>query len=261
MAIRGYHGTSSTHAAVIMRNGFVPSYNDYDCLGDGVYFFEDGPTQAGAWAARLHPSEPAVVQADVRLDDCMDLKDGVGWVPLLARVHDELRRVGREHRLRLPRQSGNTHRLDRLVIEVAVAILRREGMRIRAVRAVFAEGAPAFPGSFLSEGFHVQVAVRDADLIGNVDIVPAGMPGPADPLPRAPVAATAHAATPVVEPEDAGERMRHYFQRASDWDLAEDIRRALTPSSPALADRLLLPRDRPSALSMPSRAHTPQEAT
>jgi hypothetical protein len=250
VAILGYHGTSATHAAVILRNGFVPSYNDYDCLGDGVYFFEDGPTQAGAWAARLHPSEPAVVQADVRLDDCMDLKDGVGWVPLLAQVHDALLRIGREHRLALPRQSVDTHRLDRLVIEVAVAILEREGMRIRAVRAVFAEGAPAFPGSFLSEGFHVQVAVRDPDLIDNVDVVRA-----------APVASTAHAAPPVADPEDAGERMRRYFQSTSDEDLAEDIRRALTPSSAALADRRSLPRHSPPRLSMPRRALTPQEAT
>ena len=31
--IRGYHGTSATHAAVILRDGFLPSDNDYDCLG------------------------------------------------------------------------------------------------------------------------------------------------------------------------------------------------------------------------------------
>jgi len=46
--IRGYHGTSATHAAGILRDGFRPSGNDYDCLGDGVYFFEDGPAQARA---------------------------------------------------------------------------------------------------------------------------------------------------------------------------------------------------------------------
>jgi hypothetical protein len=167
----------------------------------------------------------AVVQADVRLEDCMDLKDSVGWVALLAQAYDELLRVSREHGLRLPRQTGNTHRLDRVLIEAAVAILEREGTRIRAVRAVFAEGAPAFPGSFLSEGFHVQVAVRDTDLISNVNVVPAGVPGPDRPPSRA------NAASPVVDPADAGERMRRYFETASDRDLAADIRRAgITPS-------------------------------
>jgi hypothetical protein len=222
---RGYHGTSATHAAVVLRDGFLPSDNDYDCLGDGVYFFEDGLAQAAAWATRAHPSDPAVVQADVRLEDCMDLKDTVGWVPLLAQVHDEVLRVSRERGLPLPRQTSSTHRLDRVVIEVTVAILEREGTRIRALRAVFAEGAPAFPGSFLSEGFHVQVAVRDTDLISNVDLVPAGLVDPAPP-PRATVAATASAVSPVVDPADAGERIRRYFENASDGDLADDIRRA-----------------------------------
>ena len=212
LVIRGYHGTSATHAAVIVRDGFLPSDNDYDCLGNGVYFFEDGLAQARAWAKRAHPSEPAVVQADVRLEDCMDLKDSLGWIPLLAQAHDEVLRVSREQGLPLPRQTSGLHRLDRVVIELTVAILEREGIRIRAVRGVFAEGAPAFPGSFLSEGSHVQVAVRDTDLISNVNVVPAGVLG--------------HGVSPAVDPADAGERMRRYFENASDRDLADDIRRA-----------------------------------
>jgi hypothetical protein len=196
--IRGYHGTSATHAAVILRDGFVPSDNDYDCLGNGVYFFEDGLAQARTWAKRAHPSEPAVVQADVRLEDCMDLKDSLGWVPLLAQAHDEVLRVSREQGLPLPRQTSGHHRLDRVVIELTVTILEREGIRIRAVRGVFAEGAPAFPGSFLSEGSHVQVAVRDTDLISNVAVVPAVV--------------LSDGVSPVVDPEDAGERMRRYLR-------------------------------------------------
>ena len=70
-------------------------------------------------------------------------------VPLLAHVHDEVLRVSEEHGPRLPRQTSSTHRLDRVIVEVAIAILEREGTRIRAVRGVLAEGAPAFPGSFL----------------------------------------------------------------------------------------------------------------
>lgn len=141
---------------------------------------------------------------------------------------------------------------------------------------VFAEGAPAFPGSFLSEGFHVQLAVRDTDLIGNVDVVPAGFLGPAPP-PRA-AGATANAVSPVVDPEDAGETMRRYFENASDGDLADDIRRAARqpqqvdrwaradaraadsssarPLDAYLPDRPWLLRDRPLALSRPRPAPT-----
>jgi hypothetical protein len=199
LVIRGHHGTSATQAAAIVRDGFLLSDNDYDCLGNGVYFFEDGLTQARAWATRAHPDEPAVVQADIRLEDCMDLKDSLGWVALLAEAHEEVLRVSREQGLPVPRQTSGTHRLDRAVIELMVSILEREGIRIRVVRGVFAEGAPAFPGSFLSEGSHVQVAVRDADLISNVNVVPVGVLG--------------HAVSPAVDPEDAGERMRRYLRQ------------------------------------------------
>jgi hypothetical protein len=198
LVIRGYHGTSGTRAAVILRDGFLVSDNDYDCLGNGVYFFENGLDQARAWAERAYPSEPAVVQADVRLEDCMDLKDTLGWVPLLAQAHDEVLRVSQEQGLPLPEQTSGLHRLDRVVIEFTVSILEREGIPIRSVRGVFAEGAPAFPGSFLSEGSHVQVAVRDTDLISNVDVVPAGVPG--------------HGVGPVVDPQEAGERISRYLR-------------------------------------------------
>jgi hypothetical protein len=198
LVIRGYHGTSATQAAGILREGFLPSDNDYDCLGNGVYFFEDGLVQARAWAKRAHPSEPAVVSADVRLEDCIDLKDSQGWMPLLARAHAAVLRASRDRGLPLPQQTSAEHRLDREVLEFTVAVLEREGLRIRSVRGVFAEGAPAFPGSFLSEGSHVQVAVRDTELITNITVVPDGVP-----LPRP---------RPVVDPEDAGERMRRYLR-------------------------------------------------
>ena len=113
---------------------------------------------------------------------------------------------------------------------------------------VFAEGAPAFPGSFLSEGFHVQLAVRDTDLIGNVDVVPAGFLGPASPPPRAAGAPTANAVSPVVDPEDAGEtNAPGTFENASDGDLADDIRRA---AQPAPAGRQVGPEPTPARLTL-----------
>jgi hypothetical protein len=202
LIVRGYHGTSATQAAVIVRDGFLASDNDYDCLGNGVYFFEDGLAPARAWAKRAHPSEPAVVQADIRLEDCMDLKDRLGWLPLLAQAHGEVLRVSRQQGLALPRQTDDAHRLDRAVMEFTVAALQREGMQIRAVRGVFAEGPPAFPGSFLSEGSHVQVAVRDTDLISNVKVVPPGVLGH-------------RASARGLDPADALERMRRGLPRSS----------------------------------------------
>jgi hypothetical protein len=201
LVIRGYHGTSATRAGAIVRDGFLASDNEYDCLGNGVYFFEDGLAPARAWAERTHPTEPAVVEAAIRLEDCMDLKDRMGWLPLLAQAHDEVVRVSREQGVPLPAQTSDEHRLDHAVVELAVAVLGREGIPIRSVRGVFAEGRPAFPGSFLSEGSHVQVAVRDADLVGDVRVVPAGARG--------------HRPGAGVDPAEAGERMRRHLRLRS----------------------------------------------
>lgn len=166
--VAGFHGTSGAAAESILRVGFRPSDNDYDWLGDGAYFFEDGPARAYAWARQLHPDDPAVLRADISLLDCMDLKDSTGWARVLHRAHDQFVDRCRSAGIPLPRQTAGAHRLDRAVINLAAEILEREGFRVRSVRAVFTEGRPAFPGSFLFDESHVQVAVRDLDVIKDI---------------------------------------------------------------------------------------------
>jgi hypothetical protein len=44
-------------------------------------------------------------------------------------------------------------------------------MTIRVVRSVFGEGVPIFPGSAILDRAHVQIAVRDASFIEEVEIL------------------------------------------------------------------------------------------
>ena len=46
LQVYGFHGTSIDAAEVILREGFRPSRNAYDWLGDGIYFFQDAPLRA-----------------------------------------------------------------------------------------------------------------------------------------------------------------------------------------------------------------------
>ena len=71
----GYHGTSRRAARVVLRDGFRTSRNEYDWLGDGVYFFQDAPNRAREWAAQRYGSDGVVIRSIIRLDDCMDLLD------------------------------------------------------------------------------------------------------------------------------------------------------------------------------------------
>jgi hypothetical protein len=73
--VYGYHGTSQTKAASILKNGFLASDNDYNWLGTGIYFFQDAPMRAKQWAIEQHPQEPAVICARIQLDNCIDLFD------------------------------------------------------------------------------------------------------------------------------------------------------------------------------------------
>ena len=149
-------------ADTIEREGFKLSRNDYDWLGDGVYFFQDGLLRAWQWACGQHGDDAAVVGADIRLADCMDLLD-VGWNEVLSSAYGEFARRRRAIGRAVPTQSGGAHTLDREVINYAVSVLEDSGTRISCVRSAFPEGRPVYPGSALYDRSHVQIAVRDTN--------------------------------------------------------------------------------------------------
>lgn len=166
----GYHGTSRASAVAVMSEGFKPSRNRFDWLGDGVYFFQDSPVRAERWARELYGDDGVVLRAALDLGGCMDLLDPA-WFAVLTEAHDLVVESHRASGLRLPKQDGLAHGMDREVINVAVGILSDRGVRIRSVRGVFAEGRPAFPGSALLDLAHIQIAIRDADAIQELILV------------------------------------------------------------------------------------------
>ena len=48
--VTGYHGTRKDAAERILAEGFKKSENDWEWLGHGVYFWQDGPARAKEWA-------------------------------------------------------------------------------------------------------------------------------------------------------------------------------------------------------------------
>lgn len=158
--VYGYHGTSAQNAATILATGFARSGNPYDWLGDGVYFFQDAPGRALEWAIENHPTAPAVIGAEIRLTDCLDLLD-TQWTRTISHIYDgyvdHLKRAG----MVPPRQVGGAHRLDREVINYAVGVLAEQGISVACVRGAFREGRPVYADSAIYDRAHVQIAVRD----------------------------------------------------------------------------------------------------
>jgi hypothetical protein len=156
----GFHGTSAEAAQRILSTGFEISRNEYDWLGDGVYFFQDVEERALGWARDLFGRRAAVVGAEIDLDDCMDLLN-TKWHGVIRQAYlDLVRGIDADQGL-LPRQTSGAHRLDRAVLNRTVGVLQERGITVRTVRGAFIEGEPLFPGSALWSQAHIQIAVRD----------------------------------------------------------------------------------------------------
>jgi hypothetical protein len=158
----GYHGTSSSAAESILKEGFRISRNSYDWLGDGVYFFQEAPQRAWDWALQFHPDAPAVVAAEIRIVDCIDLLDA-GWASFMKEAYNFYVRLVNLAGEEIPEQAGGNHRLDREVMNYAVGVLGNRGTRVACARSAFAEGHPVYPNSAILDQSHVQIAVRDTE--------------------------------------------------------------------------------------------------
>jgi hypothetical protein len=122
----GYHGTSREKANTILSEGFRISDNDYDWLGEGVYFFQDAPYRAMQWATQQHPQHPAVIRAVIQLDNCIDLLD-IKWFPPLKIVYNSFREGYQRFERPLPKQNptlSKAHRLDCAFFNYATELLR-----------------------------------------------------------------------------------------------------------------------------------------
>jgi len=165
--VLAYHGTQNNLVGGIIENGFKVSQNQYDWLGDGVYFFQDAPVRAKFWGNSQYGSQSAVIGAKINLTGCMDLID-VSWSHFLADIYNELIEKFKTEKVPIPVQSNGAHRLDRAVLNYAINSLQDTGVVVKSIRGVFAEGDAIYPNSALFDKSHVQIAVRDVSVIEEV---------------------------------------------------------------------------------------------
>ncbi len=163
----GYHGTTLEAAKMIAREGFKISSNEYDWLGDGIYFFQDSQSRAWEWAYQVSSkrnSPPVVIACQIDLTNCWDLLDPAAVRRLGNYYNDVLNFYNRTGAVK-PRQSGGYRGMDRIVLNYACNVLNETQPTITVVRGAFEEGVPAFPGSGISDGQHIQLAVRETSAI------------------------------------------------------------------------------------------------
>jgi hypothetical protein len=197
LVVRGYHGTTLPRATKIVHDRRLDmSVNAYDWLGNGIYFWEAAPHRAWLWAlyrARQTGDLPAVVSAFVTLRQCLNLLDVAGWKHVRAgsaryaleqalkgrpmpvqRAPSYLDPADRQQRHHLGDPATgplNLNFLDHAVMEAAVAEAERvTGIDVLCVRAPFLEGQQLYPSSHYFDRNHVQIAVRDPIILGDMII-------------------------------------------------------------------------------------------
>jgi hypothetical protein len=175
----GYHGCDKNLARRVLVGDekLQPSRNDYDWLGHGIYFWEQGPDRAMQFAvseARRNSKKvkmPAVIGAYIFLGNCFDLLD-VRFTQILTEIYNDFKRDLKRRGIPMPgnekRRNDGTklfHKRDQAVIEYAVGFLGQSGKRFDTVRGCFLEGERVYPGAEIRRQSHIQIAVRESKCI------------------------------------------------------------------------------------------------
>ena len=178
----GYHGTTQHRAEQILSHGFRLSTNPWEWLGDGVYFWQDAPTRAVVWSEEWSKRSVAgtgslaVLRCRLRLEDCLDLLD-VNFNELIRELSEEfLQRLQAEPdapklvNYRTGAKRGR-HELDAAFFNHLVGRLAKKGLTVGCLRAAISEGEPILPDSPICYRSHVQICIRDLNLIEAIELM------------------------------------------------------------------------------------------
>lgn len=185
--VLGFHGCDQAVADKVISSGdnLLASTNRYDWLGNGIYFWEQSPERALAYATELQQNPgksknpikaPAVIGAVIDLGFCLDLvtMDNLG---LLARSYETLQKSYAAAGLDLPRNKPRTksetqsadllrRELDCLVIEALHDSMQEEKKpAFDSVRGVFWEGEELYPNAGFRAKNHIQLCIRNPNCI------------------------------------------------------------------------------------------------
>lgn len=174
--VLGFHGCDESLGEGILagRSTLTVSKNEYDWLGNGIYFWESNPNRAMqfAQAATTRPQttkgkikKPFVVGAIIDLGLCCNLHDQSALDELTI-AYDLLSETNGSAGVPMPENKIGPDKLmrhlDCAVVNFMHTLREVEGLaRYDTVRAAFHEGGELYGGSGFTKQAHMQIAVRD----------------------------------------------------------------------------------------------------
>lgn len=178
--IIGFHGCDQTVVDKVLagEENLLASTNDYDWLGNGIYFWENNETRALQWAQDLanrkssSVKNPAVIGAIIDLGYCFDLTDSI-YLNELRNAYDVFSDLYTETGQPLPQNTDIGNSTDKLIRKLDCAVIQTAHKLNRdankhpydSVRGVFWEGKPLYPNAGFAEKNHIQICVCNPNCI------------------------------------------------------------------------------------------------
>ncbi|HTU24657.1 MAG TPA: hypothetical protein VMF30_04630 [Pirellulales bacterium] len=140
----GYHGCHARYGEELLL-GKTPvaewkkSQNDFDWLGEGVYFWEHSLERAWQWAASQYGGDGFVIGALIQLGACFDLMDARCTL-LLAQSYSEFVEALQARKKKLPTNGGvkkKARKLDCAVINRCLDRMIAKDVSFDTVRGAF----------------------------------------------------------------------------------------------------------------------------
>ena len=178
--IIGFHGCDkSIRDKIIAGESFMKkSNNDYDWLGNGLYFWENNIKRALLFAEdkqKRTPGkiiEPAVLGAFIDLGYCLDLLDSA-YLALLKEFYTLLKEAFENQGVNIPKNQPVGDSFDLLLRNLDCAVIEsvhtynknNNKQEFDSVRGVFWEGNDLYPNAGFKEKNHIQICVRNSNCI------------------------------------------------------------------------------------------------
>lgn len=165
--VLGYHGCdqSIVEAILVGRKDLKASQNEWDWLGNGIYFWEDSYRRALQWAKdSKRISKPAVIGAVINLGHCLNLLDveHLDTVKGAYETYSQMCVRGEASKLQNTGREFKDRKLDCAVMETLHFAREENGETpYETVRGFFTEGQPVYEGSGLRQQDHIQLCIRN----------------------------------------------------------------------------------------------------
>ncbi|MBR1598223.1 MAG: hypothetical protein IJ661_04810 [Lachnospiraceae bacterium] len=170
----GFHGCHKSIYNMVVTEGrhLKPSENDYDWLGNGIYFWENSYERAYDWASAKYGDEAKVIGAVLDLGYCLNMTDYKS-TQVLKLGYSLLETYNMLSGTAMPENKNGRSKTDLLLRNLDCAVIQQIH-RYNAemgyepydsIRGVFTEGDEVYPGAGFIEKTHTQICIVNPNCI------------------------------------------------------------------------------------------------